>query len=114
MKKRIHMRRKLFAFLLMICIMMGSFTSVFAAEAEETEFYITEETTHWDVVEATDPNHDEIPDEIKQQMKESYVLSRNWAPAMYIAVSNKSLIVFCIGIVFAFAAIIFRVISKRK
>ena len=86
----------------------------FAMEAEETEFYITEETTHWDVVEATDPNHDEIPDEIKQQMKESYVISRNWAPAMYIAVSNKSLIVFCIGIMFAFAAIIFRVISKRK
>ena len=86
----------------------------FAMEVEETEFYITEETTHWDVVEATDPNHDEIPDEIKQQMKESYVISRNWAPAMYIAVSNKSLIVFCIGIMFAFAAIIFRVISKRK
>lgn len=87
---------------------------VFAAEAEETEFYITEETTHWDVVEATDPNHDEIPDEIKQQMKESYVLSRNWAPAMYIAVSNKLLTAFCIGSVFAFAAIIFRVINKRK
>ena len=87
---------------------------VFATEAEETEFYITEETTYWDVVEATDPKHDEIPNEIKQQMKESYVISRNWAPAMYIAVSNKSLIVFCIGIMFAFAAIIFRVISKRK
>lgn len=87
----------------------------FATESEETAFYITEETTQWDVVEATDPNHDEIPDEIKQQMQESYVLQTHSAPAIFLAVKNDALLPIGIGVLLlAIVLVVFVVMKLRK
>ena len=69
MKKRIHMRRKLFAFLLMICIMMGSFTSVFAAEVDNysnyQEFLQSSEST--EILEMSSSTYEYVKNILKQE-----------------------------------------------
>ena len=69
MKKRLHMRRKLFAFLLMICIMMCSFNTVFATEVDNysnyQEFLQSSEST--EILEMSSSTYEYVKNILKQE-----------------------------------------------
>ena len=43
-------------------------------EHKNEKYYITEDTTVGDVVKATNPDYDEIPDEVIERMNNQYIL----------------------------------------
>ena len=63
------MRRKLFVFLLMICIMMGSFTSVFAAEADNYSHYqeFLQSSESKEILEMSSSTYEYVKNILKQE-----------------------------------------------
>ena len=52
---------------------LPAFAEELPAEAEKETIYITEDTTLWDVVESTNPDAEDIPDEVKENLKKQLV-----------------------------------------
>ena len=69
--------------LILVFIMLYIFNFVSLVWADEqieevdSTFYITEETTAGDLVRNTNPDYDEIPDEVKERLDEIQVQSEN-------------------------------------
>ena len=93
---------------------LPAFAEELPAEAEKETIYITEDTTLWDVVESTNPDAEDIPDEVKENLKKQLVQSSNNTSASFVAINNKLIDMIILAVTVGTIGVIIFVKSKKR
>lgn len=114
MKKKLNNITIFFIILTVLNFMcLPAFAEETSVEIDKEAVYITEDTTLWDVVESTNPDAEEIPDEIKDNFKDKLVQSQNNNQESFVAINYKVINMAVSGALFiAIGVIIF--LKKKK
>ena len=101
--------------LMVLCFMyLPAFAEEMPSEAEKETIYITEDTTLWDVVESTNPDAEEIPDEIKENFKKQLIQNSNNTSASFVAINNKLIDMIILAVTVVTIGVIIFVKSKKR
>ena len=113
MKKKLNNITIFFIILIVLNFMcLPAFADEIPAETDKDDVYITENTTLWDVVESTNPDAEEIPEEVKDNFKDKLVQSQNNNQASFVAISYEVINMAVLGVFFI--AIPVGIFLKRK
>ena len=95
---------------IILCTLIFLFCMTSIALAEDTnsqeivsntDIYVTEDTTQWDIVKATNPNYDKIPSEVKEDMEGKYIEGDDCGFALYVSadfLKILSVVVLIVGV----------------